>query len=51
MNNQSKETNNSASVGIVETQYYQPAEKIKLESGLELEDITIAYETYGKLNP
>lgn len=38
------------SVGIVETQYYSPSEDIILESRESIADITIAYETYGKLN-
>lgn len=38
------------SVGIVETQFYTIKEKIKFESGVEFGPITVAYETYGKLN-
>jgi len=38
------------SVGIVETKFYNLSEDIILEGGGRLEDITIAYETYGKLN-
>ncbi len=38
------------SVGIVETQFYTIEEKIKFESGVEFGPITVAYETYGKLN-
>lgn len=41
-------------VGIVETKFftYQPPEKrFLLESGASLRKITIAYETYGTLNP
>jgi homoserine O-acetyltransferase/O-succinyltransferase len=38
------------SVGLVETQYYTFNEKIMLECGEELGPITVAYETYGKLN-
>ena len=38
------------SVGIVETKFFTIKEKIKLESGIEFGPITIAYETYGKLN-
>ncbi|MFA6989480.1 MAG: homoserine O-acetyltransferase [Candidatus Gastranaerophilaceae bacterium] len=38
------------SVGLVETQYYTFDQKIRLECGEELGPITVAYETYGKLN-
>jgi homoserine O-acetyltransferase len=38
------------SVGIIETQYYKPSDSLVLEGGERLENITIAYETYGKLN-
>lgn len=41
------------SVGIVETQYYTFAEppcQLELECGRKLGPITLAYETYGKLN-
>ncbi len=38
------------SVGIVETQFLNIKEPTKLESGKILENITIAYETYGELN-
>ena len=41
------------SVGHVETRYHQfahPPDKLTLESGEKLGPITIAYETYGKLN-
>ena len=38
------------SVGIVETKYYTIDKKIKLESGVEFGPITVAYETYGRLN-
>lgn len=34
----------------VQTQYYTINEKIKFESGVEFGPITVAYETYGKLN-
>ena len=45
-------TENVGSVGTVETKYYtidNPRE-LTLESGEKLEPITLAYETYGKLN-
>ena len=38
------------SVGIVETKSYKINNKIKFESGIEFGPITVAYETYGKLN-
>ena len=38
------------SVGIVETQYFHIEDPIKLESGKSIEDVTVAYETYGSLN-
>lgn len=44
---------NVGSVGIVETQYYRfenPTKELTLESGEKLGPITLAYETYGKLN-
>lgn len=37
-------------VGIVETKFYTIKEKIKFDSGIEFGPITVAYETYGKLN-
>ncbi|MGL4369256.1 MAG: homoserine O-acetyltransferase MetX [Spirochaetota bacterium] len=42
----------SGSVGIVETQYFTFAatEPLKLVSGKTLGPVTLAYETYGKLN-
>jgi homoserine O-acetyltransferase len=48
-----KETIKSSSIGVVETQYYiyaGPGKEHKLESGEKLGPITLAYETYGKLN-
>jgi homoserine O-acetyltransferase len=41
------------SVGNTETKYYifENPQKLNLESGEKLEQVTIAYETYGKLNP
>lgn len=35
---------------IVETKFYTIDKKIKFESGVEFGPITVAYETYGKLN-
>jgi homoserine O-acetyltransferase len=43
----------NSSVGVVETHYYtyaQHGKEHKLESGESLGPITLAYETYGKLN-
>ena len=41
---------NKESVGIVETKYFQIDKPVKLDSGEILEDVTVAYETYGELN-
>lgn len=38
------------SVGIVKTQYYHLPDDLVLEGGGTLSQVTIAYETYGKLN-
>ena len=38
------------SVGVVQTKYYNIEEPIELESGKTLDNITVAYETYGELN-
>ena len=35
---------------LVETQYYKIDKNIKFDSGVEFGPITVAYETYGKLN-
>ena len=37
-------------VGFVKTEFYTIEEKIKFESGVEFGPVTVAYETYGKLN-
>ena len=41
---------NKESVGIVETKYFHIEEPINLDSGKILEDVDVAYETYGELN-
>ena len=41
---------NEESVGIVETKYFNIPEPVKLDSGMVLEEVSVAYETYGKLN-
>ena len=41
---------NDESVGIVETKYFDIAEPIDLDSGKTLNNVTVAYETYGELN-
>lgn len=38
------------SLGIVQTEYYSPSDDLILEGGEKLTNITIAYETYGRLN-
>ncbi len=38
------------SVGIVETKYFNIEEPIELDSGETLDNVTVAYETYGELN-
>ena len=38
------------SIGTVETKYFQLPDKLLLESGETLYPVTLAYETYGKLN-
>ncbi len=41
---------NKESVGIVETKSFQISEPITLDSGEILENVSVAYETYGELN-
>ncbi len=38
-------------VGIVSTQYFRSTRPLVLQSGSVLEDLVLAYETYGALNP
>ncbi|HML05677.1 MAG TPA: homoserine O-acetyltransferase, partial [Methanobacterium sp.] len=38
------------SVGLVKTQYYTLFDDLMLEGGGKLKEVTVAYETYGKLN-
>jgi homoserine O-acetyltransferase/O-succinyltransferase len=48
-----KNKNLKNSIGVVETKYYTfagPGNELKLESGDTLGPITLAYETYGRLN-
>ncbi len=50
-NHLDRETNRS--VGVVETEYFQfafPPDELTLENGEKLGPITVAYETYGRLN-
>ncbi|MBQ2652736.1 MAG: homoserine O-acetyltransferase [Methanobrevibacter sp.] len=41
---------NDESVGIVETKYLNIEEPVLLDSGKALNNVTVAYETYGELN-
>ncbi|WP_458404089.1 homoserine O-acetyltransferase MetX [Methanobrevibacter sp.] len=41
---------NEESVGIVETKYLDIEDPIELDSGKTLNNVTVAYETYGELN-
>ena len=38
------------SLGLVETQFYKLENELTLKSGIKLESITLAFETYGELN-
>jgi homoserine O-acetyltransferase len=45
--------NMKSGIGVVDTKYYnfaQPPDEMTLESGKKLGPVTIAYETYGRLN-
>jgi homoserine O-acetyltransferase len=45
---------NGASIGIVEKRFFSfadPPDELRLESGAVLGPVTLAYETYGRLNP
>ena len=41
---------NKESVGVVETKYFHIEEPIDLDSGEVIDEVTVAYETYGELN-
>ena len=41
---------NKESVGVVETKYLNITQPIELDGGQTLEEVTVAYETYGELN-
>ena len=41
----------AGSVGIVETQYLDLPEPVRLDCGRELHPVRVAYETYGTLSP
>ncbi|HEX4688956.1 MAG TPA: homoserine O-acetyltransferase [Nocardioides sp.] len=45
------ETPTSGSVGVVETQYLELAQPLRLDCGRELSPVRVAYETYGELSP
>src|SRR2546421_11354605 len=41
----------AGSVGIVETQYFDLPEPVRLDCGRDLYPVRVAYETYGTLSP
>jgi homoserine O-acetyltransferase/O-succinyltransferase len=43
-------TKRDSSLGIVQTEYYTSESPLQLENGEELGTVTVAYETYGRLN-
>ncbi len=54
MSEYGEQNKNGVSIGIVKKQYFtfaEPPNEIELESGAKLGPVTLAYETYGQLNP